>query len=146
MSCSIPSTRASTAYIIQDMMSVMMLYKGYDGNMVEYMDDPAKAAAIVEEVRDFLIKPTRTMVRKYYESGAEVQQMFINQDIVLAHAWSGPISKLIMDGFPVAHDHPEGRLLRLRLHPERRQQRRPTRTTPTSCSTRFSLRRKSAPR
>ena len=41
------------------------------------------------------------MVRKFYEASAEVQQMFVNQDVVLAHAWSGPISKLIMDGFPV---------------------------------------------
>ena len=33
--------------------------------------------------------------------------MFINQDIVLAHAWNGPISKLIMDGFPVAMTIPK---------------------------------------
>ncbi len=95
-----PKYAGRTAYIIQDMMSVMILAKGYDGNMVEYMNDRAKAAAIVEEVRDFLISH-KDKVRKYYESGAEIQQMFINQDVVLAHAWSGPISKLIMDGFPV---------------------------------------------
>ena len=89
-----------TAYIIQDMMSVVMLYLGYDGNMIEYMDDPEKAAAIVDEARDFMIA-NKPKVRKFYDAGAEVQQMFINQDIVLAHAWSGPISKLIMDGFPV---------------------------------------------
>ncbi len=95
-----PTYRGRTAYIIQDMMSVVMLYKGYDGNMIEYMDDPDKAAEIVREVRDFLIE-NKDMVRKYYESGAEIQQMFVNQDVVLAHAWNGPISKLIMDGFPV---------------------------------------------
>ncbi len=89
-----------TAYIIQDMMSVMILAKGYDGNMIEYMDNPAQAASIVEEVRDFLISH-KDKVRKFYDSGAEIQQMFINQDVVLAHAWNGPISKLIMDGFPV---------------------------------------------
>ena len=94
------------AYIIQDMMSVLMLYKGYDGNMVEYMDDPDEAARIVTEIRDLMIEH-KPMVRKYYESGAEVQQMFINQDIVLAHAWNGPISKLIMDGFPVAMTIPK---------------------------------------
>ena len=44
-----------TAYIIQDMMSIIMLYLGYDGNMVAYVDDPDKAAAIVNEARDFLI-------------------------------------------------------------------------------------------
>ena len=89
-----------TAYIVQDMMSVVMLYLGYDGNMIEYMDDPDKAAAIVAEARDFMIAH-KDKVRKFYDSGAEVQQMFINQDIVLAQGWSGPISKLIMDGFPV---------------------------------------------
>ncbi|UUP18348.1 ABC transporter substrate-binding protein [Nitratireductor thuwali] len=95
-----PKYEGQTAYIIQDMMSVVMLYLGYDGNMVAYKDDPEKAAQIVKEARDFLIEH-KPMVRKFYDSGAEVQQMFINQDIVLAHAWSGPISKLIMDGFPV---------------------------------------------
>jgi spermidine/putrescine transport system substrate-binding protein len=82
------------------MMSVVMLYLGYDGNMVAYMDDPDEAARIVQEARDFMISH-KDKVRKFYESGAEIQQMFVNQDVVLAHAWSGPISKLIMDGFPV---------------------------------------------
>ncbi len=95
-----------TAYIIQDMMSVMMLYKGYDGNMVKYIDQPDKAAEIVKEVRDFLIA-NKSMVRKFYDAGAEIQQMFINQDVVLAHAWNGPISKLIMDGLPVAMTIPK---------------------------------------
>ena len=95
-----PKYQGQTAYIIQDMMSIVMLYLGYDGNMVAYLDDPEKAAQIVKEARDFMIK-NKPMVRKFYDAGAEVQQMFINQDIVLAHAWSGPISKLIMDGFPV---------------------------------------------
>lgn len=95
-----------TAYIIQDMMSVVMLYKGYDGNMVEYIGQEEKAAEIVKEVRDFLIA-NKSMVRKFYDSGAEIQQMFINQDVVLAHAWNGPISKLIMDGLPVAMTIPK---------------------------------------
>ncbi|VVT08900.1 extracellular solute-binding protein [Rhizobium sp. EC-SD404] len=95
-----PKYQGQTAYIIQDMMSVLMLYKGYDGNMIEYMDDPERAAEIVRETRDFMIE-NKGMVRKFYDSGAEIQQMFINQDVVLAHAWNGPISKLIMDGFPI---------------------------------------------
>lgn len=95
-----PKYEGQTSYIIQDMMSVMMLYKGYDGNMIEYMNDPDRAAEIVRETRDFMIQ-NKKMVRKFYDSGAEIQQMFVNQDVVLAHAWNGPISKLIMDGFPV---------------------------------------------
>jgi len=92
--------KGETAYIIQDMMSVIMLYLGYDGNMVEYLGDPDKARAVVNEAKNFLIEH-KPNVRKYYDGGAEIQQMFVNQDVVLAHAWSGPISKLIMDGFPV---------------------------------------------
>ena len=94
-----------TAYIIQDMMSIIMLKLGYDGNMVAYMDDPAKAAAIVEEAKAYLIEH-KPKVRKYYESGAEVQQMFVNQDIVLGHSWNGPAAALINDGFPLAMSIP----------------------------------------
>ena len=61
-----------TAYIIQDMMSIVMLMLGYDGNMVAYLNDPDKAAAIVEEAKQFLIRK-KPLVRKYYDSGAEVQ-------------------------------------------------------------------------
>ena len=95
-----------TAYIIQDMMSIVMLMKGYDGNMVAYMDDPAKAAEIVEEAKAFLIEK-KPLVRKYYDGGAEVQQMFVNQDIVLGHSWNGPAAALINDGFPLAMSIPK---------------------------------------
>ncbi len=95
-----------TAYIIQDMMSIVMLMQGYDGNMVEYMGDPAKAAAIVEEAKQFLIDK-KPHVRKYYDSGAEIQQMFINQDIVLGHSWNGPAAALINDGFPLGMSIPQ---------------------------------------
>lgn len=98
--------KKQTAYILQDMMSIIMLYKGYDGNMVAYLDDPDKAASIVKEARDFLIE-NKPLVRKYYDAGAEIQQMFINQDVVVAHAWNGPIAKLITDGFPVAMTIPK---------------------------------------
>lgn len=94
-----------TAYIVQDFMSIAMLYLGHDGNMVAYKDDPERAAAVVAEARDFLIA-NKGQVRNFYDGAAEVQQMFVNQDIVMAQAWSGPISKLIMDGFPVAFTIP----------------------------------------
>ena len=98
--------KGQTAYIIQDMMSIVMLKLGYDGNMVEYMDDPKKAAAIVEEAKQFLISK-KPLVRKYYDSGAEVQQMFVNQDIALGHSWNGPGASLINDGFPLAMTIPK---------------------------------------
>lgn len=92
--------KGQTAYVIQDMMSIVMLMMGYDGNMVAYLDDPAKAAEIVEEAKAFLIEK-KPLVRKYYDGGAEVQQMFVNQDIVLGHSWNGPAAALINDGFPL---------------------------------------------
>jgi spermidine/putrescine transport system substrate-binding protein len=95
-----------TAYIIQDMMSIIMLKLGYDGNMVAYLDDHAEAARIVEEAKQYLIDK-KPLVRKYYDSGAEVQQMFINEDIVVGHAWNGPIATLINDGFPVEMTIPQ---------------------------------------
>ena len=95
-----------SAYILQDMMSVVMLYQGHDGNMIEYMDEPERAAEVVTEARDFLID-NKDKVRKYYDAGAEIQQMFVNQDVVLAHAWNGPIANLIAEGFPVAMTIPE---------------------------------------
>jgi len=98
--------KGQTAYIIQDMMSIIMLKLGYDGNMVAYMDDPEKAAAIVEEAKQFLISK-KPLVRKYYDSGAEIQQMFVNQDIALGHSWNGPAAALINDGFPLAMSIPK---------------------------------------
>jgi spermidine/putrescine transport system substrate-binding protein len=95
-----------TAYVLQDMMSVVMLMLGYDGNMVEYMDDPVRAAEIVEEAKQFLIA-NKPLVRKYYDGGAELQQMFVNQDIALAQSWNGPAAALINDGFPLAMTIPE---------------------------------------
>lgn len=89
-----------TAYVLQDMLSIVMLKMGYDGNMVAYLDNPDEAARIVGEARDFLIS-NKSKVRKYYDGGAEVQQMFVNQDIALACAWNGPIAALMSDGFPV---------------------------------------------
>lgn len=95
-----------TAYIIQDMMSIIMLKMGYDGNMIAYQDDPEKAARIVEEVKNFLIEH-KPLVRKYYDAGAEFQQMMINQDILLGHSWNGPAAALINDGFPLAMSIPQ---------------------------------------
>lgn len=98
--------KGQTAYIIQDMMSVVMLMQGHDGNMIEYIDDPVKAAAVVDEAKQFLIDK-KPLVRKYYDSGAEVQQMFINRDIALALSWNGPAASLINDGFPLAMSIPD---------------------------------------
>ena len=93
-----------TAYILQDMMSIVLLMLGYDGNMIGYSEARVKEA--VKEAKNFMIEK-KPLVRKYYDSGAEFQQMMINEDIAVGHAWSGPVSKLIMDGFPAVMTIPK---------------------------------------
>lgn len=94
-----PKYKGMTSYILSDFFSIVMLWQGNDGDFVTY-ENRAEAEAAAAEAERFLIEQ-KPMVRKYYDAGAEVQQMFVNEDIVLAQSWSGPIAKLIMDGFPV---------------------------------------------
>jgi spermidine/putrescine transport system substrate-binding protein len=95
-----PQYKGMTSYIVSDFMTIAMQYLGHDGDFVSYVDKPEEAQKATNEARDFLIKH-KDMVRKYYDAGSEVQQMFINEDIYLAHSWSGPAAKLIADGHPI---------------------------------------------
>ena len=95
-----PQYKGMTSYIVSDFMTIAMQYLGHDGDFVSYTDKPEEAQKATNEARDFLIKH-KDMVRKYYDAGSEVQQMFINEDIYLAHSWSGPAAKLIADGHPI---------------------------------------------
>ncbi|TKT68578.1 extracellular solute-binding protein [Rhizobium sp. LC145] len=89
-----------TSYIISDFLSITMRYLGDDGDYVTYGDKPDVAQAATNKARDYLIQH-KDKVRKYYDAGSEVQQMFVNEDIYVAQAWSGPAAKLIMDGHPI---------------------------------------------
>jgi spermidine/putrescine transport system substrate-binding protein len=89
-----------TSYIISDFLSITMRYQGNDGDYVTYEDKPEIAQEATNKARDFLISQ-KGQVRKYYDAGSEVQQMFVNEDIYVAQAWSGPAAKLIMDGHPI---------------------------------------------
>ncbi|AMM83013.1 extracellular solute-binding protein [Martelella sp. AD-3] len=95
-----PEYKGFTTYIISDFVSITMKYLGYDGDFVAYVDKPEEAQAAVNAARDFLIEH-KDMVRKFYDGGAEVQQMLVNEDVYVAQTWSGPAAKLIMDGFPI---------------------------------------------
>ncbi len=95
-----PQYKGQTSYIVSDFMTIVMQYLGHDGDFVSYVDKADVAQKATNEARDFLIK-NKDMVRKYYDAGSEVQQMFINEDIYLAHSWSGPAAKLIIDGHPI---------------------------------------------
>jgi len=95
-----PQYKGMTSYIVSDFMTITMQYLGFDGDFVTYTDKAEEAQKATNAARDFLIK-NKDMVRKYYDAGSEVQQMFINEDIYLAHAWSGPAAKLIAEGHPI---------------------------------------------
>lgn len=98
--------QSATSYIVSDFLAITMRYLGYDGDFVTYGDTPEVAQEATNAARDFLIQH-KDKVRKYYDAGAEVQQMFINEDIVVAQSWSGPTAKLIMDGYPIAISVPK---------------------------------------
>jgi spermidine/putrescine transport system substrate-binding protein len=95
-----PKYKGMTSYIVSDFMTITMQYLGYDGDFVTYVDKRDEAQKATNAARDLLIKH-KDMVRKYYDAGSEVQQMFINEDIYLAHSWSGPAAKLIAEGHPI---------------------------------------------
>ncbi len=95
-----PQYKGMTSYIVSDFLTIAMQYLGFDGDFVSYVDKPEEAQKATNAARDLLIKH-KDMVRKYYDAGSEVQQMFINEDIYLAHSWSGPAAKLIIDGHPI---------------------------------------------
>lgn len=92
--------KSLTSYIISDFISLTMLYQGTDGDYVTYEGKPEIAQEATNKARDFLIA-NKDKVRKYYDAGSEVQQMFVNEDIYVAQSWSGPAAKLIMDGHPI---------------------------------------------
>ena len=121
-SCSTRKYKGFTSYIVGDFLSVTMLYLGYDGDFVSYVGKPEEAQKATNEARDFLIK-NKGMVRKYYDAGSEVQQMFINEDIYVAQTWSGPAAKLIMDGHPIELSVPKEGTYGFVLHPQHREQR-----------------------
>jgi spermidine/putrescine transport system substrate-binding protein len=95
-----PKFKGLVTYEIQGFFSSLILAMGNDGNMVEYLGNEAKAREVVNAARDMMIKH-KGMVRKYVTSGPESQQMFINQEVAVAQAWSGPFAKMIMEGFPL---------------------------------------------
>jgi len=89
-----------TSYVVSDFLQITMLYMGADGDFTSYIGKQEEAQAATNAARDHLIA-NKSMVRKYYDAGSEVQQMLINEDIHLSQSWSGPITRLIFDGHPI---------------------------------------------
>ncbi|WP_127145437.1 ABC transporter substrate-binding protein [Pelagibacterium montanilacus] len=101
-----PANAGQTTYQIQDFFQIAMNYLGYDGSAASYMDAPEQAQEAVNATRDFLIEH-KDKVRRYYDAATEIQQMFVNGDVSLAQAGSGPSAQLIIDGFPAGYTIPE---------------------------------------
>jgi len=95
-----PRYQGLTTYVVEDFLSCVMLYQGADGTFASYVDRPEDAQKAVNAARDLLIR-TKSQVRKFYESGAELQQMLVNEDVVVAHGYAGSLAKLILGGAPV---------------------------------------------
>jgi len=95
-----PRYKRRTAYVIEDFLQCTMLYQGADGTFAAYIDTPEVAQRAVNAARDLLIR-NKGNVLKFYEDGAVLQQLLVNEDVVLAQAYAGAPAKLIMDGQPI---------------------------------------------
>jgi spermidine/putrescine transport system substrate-binding protein len=52
----------------------------------------------------------RDLVKKYWDSGAELMDLLSKEEIVITDAWSGRIAKLQQQGFPIGYMDPPGGL------------------------------------
>lgn len=98
--------KSKTTYVVEDMLNCMMLYLGHANAFAADAENPAVVGKAVNEARDLLIK-NKPQVRKYYESGAELQQMLVNEDVFLAQGYAGTLAKLILAGEPIRFSVPK---------------------------------------
>ncbi|MEO8715039.1 MAG: extracellular solute-binding protein [Acetobacteraceae bacterium] len=95
-----PKYRRKITYVIEDTLQQTMLYQGADGTFASYVGKPEAAARAVDAARDTLIR-NKSLVLKFYEDGAELQQMLLNEDVYVAQAYAGTPAKLILVGQPI---------------------------------------------
>ena len=95
-----PRYKGRTAYVIEDFLQCTMLYQGADGTFAAYVDHPAAAQRAVNAARDRLIRE-KPQVLKFYDDGAVLQQLLVNDDVVLAQTYAGTVSRLILAGKPI---------------------------------------------
>jgi spermidine/putrescine transport system substrate-binding protein len=105
-----PRFRGRAAYVIEDMLTMTMLWQGADPSFASYLATPEKAQVAVNAARDQLIR-TKSQVVKYYEDGAELVQMLTGEDAWIAQFYAGAPTKLVLDGLNYAMTVPrEGSL------------------------------------
>lgn len=91
---------------LNDFLLFALTYLGRDPDLVDYVGDDATARKYVQEAKDFVIAH-KPLIRKFYDSNAELQQLFINEDVHVAHARNGSIGELIKNGFPLKFSIPK---------------------------------------
>lgn len=91
---------------LNDFLYYALSYLGYDQDLVEYIGDDDKARAVVAEATDFVIAH-KPLIRKFYDSNAELEQLFVNEEIIVTHARNGMIGSLLQNGFPIAYEIPK---------------------------------------
>ena len=102
--------RGHATYVIEDMLTMTMMWQGADATFASYLAAPARAQAAVDAARDHLIH-TKSQVIKYYEDGAELVQMLTGEDAWIAQFYAGAPTRLVLDGLNFAMTVPrEGSL------------------------------------
>ena len=91
---------------LNEFLHFALTYLGHDQDLVDYVGDEAKARAVVKEATDFVIAH-KPLVRKFYDSTAELEQLFVNEEIIVTHARNGLIGNLLQNDFPVAYEIPK---------------------------------------
>lgn len=73
------------------------LQSGQDPNNIVDLD------AVWDKARQ-----SRDQVKKYYQSGAELQDLLSKEEVILADSWSGRVAALQDQGFPIGYYDPPG--------------------------------------
>lgn len=98
--------KGKISWRLNDFLLFALTYLGHDPDLVDYIGNDDKARAVVAEATDFVIQH-KPLVRKFYDSTAELEQLFVNEEITVAHARNGLIGNLLQNGFPVAYEVPK---------------------------------------
>lgn len=98
--------KGKISWRLNDFLLFALTYLGHDPDLFDYIGDDDKARAVVAEATDFVIQH-KPLVRKFYDSTAELEQLFVNEEITVAHARNGLIGNLLQNGFSVAYEVPK---------------------------------------
>lgn len=98
--------KGKISWRLNDFLLFALTYLGHDPDLVDYIGDDDKARKIVAEATDFVIQH-KPLVRKFYDSAAELEQLFVNEEIVVSHARNGLIGNLLQNGFQISYEIPK---------------------------------------